>query len=1060
MSVILAVLPVSAQDLEEYTIVAYKDTAVQTAQPDNNYGAWISAECGESERAYYSFEISEPRNDDPLLLDPPNSRLGFWYEADITNAVKAKYEAGITNLEMQVVSAFLDNASIGGRFYTREAEFNRPHMKIVYTADKKSIKSAKLYLFGGTSASRIEINAIVGSYDEMTVTYNTRPLVGERFGYGYRNAALSGRPEAEYEIQTVDGRTYETAMTTTMTAFSSQFPDEEKWWDIYDMKQIPTAQQVLEDFNKTSPDQTHPRILGGKDEWDRIRRWYAEGENEYVMKWAERVLAEAEVALTNEIPTDFVLNDTGSDMRYRGADIPSLGLAYQLTLDKKYADEAYNKMAIMANYRHWNAAGKDLNVGDCAKNVGTAYDLVYDALTPEQRNVIVSGIIRHVFDTRLGKPNNNTNNWNPVTNGGFGIAALAIMNEQPYKASEMIAQSVAAIPKALLEYYPDGSFPEGLAYWDYMTSNLFGFTSAMQEALGTSYGLEDFHGLAETGYFAIYMQGPTSAIRFKYGDDNRKNLGSETFFYLAKRYNVPLFAEYQLNYMDDNNAYITFGPYWCTDETFEQAKDGYKDLPRDRMFDGHTPVATMRSSWEDENALFAGIKGGYPQISHSDLDIGTFLVSALGVEWSKEYYPNISSRAGFPSMSRLTRYMFYAASPQGHNTLLFNPGLFYPEMDYGQEIDTMSKFDDFYTDENSAYAILDMSNAYRKYVSSARRGIALINNRREFLIQDEIEGAASNLTYWFMHTDKEIEVNGREAILTSGTKRLYCKILAPYDAEFAIMEAKALPKTPTIADYDEDTFEGRHKLSIKTEIEGNGKIAVWMVPLTEYDEIPTEEPVLTDLDNWPMPEGEVTRLGGVTVNGEPLEGFSPEKLVYDIITEDKTFEIEPVGEGVTLKKIVNPSSVTIECTENGKKKSRYVFNQILANDLTKIKITASAVPQIANSPENTLDNSFSTCWASQGEQTIEYDLGELAAMNSVSVAFYQGGVRMYNFKLEISADGTNWQTVFDGKSSGVTDEFTKYEFAKTDVRYVKLTCNGSNVNDWNNVGEVAFGYVE
>lgn len=1057
---VLSVMPVRAENAGEYTYVSYKDTSVRKPQPDRNYGDWNQVVCGGDERAYYSFDISKSESDDAKVLEVPNPKLGFWYVGDITNAVRERYEAGITNIELQVLSEYYD-ATTDGRFYTREAEFNKPHLKVRFTDDRKSIKSAKIYLFGGANTTELRINAIVGTYDEMKMTYRTRPLIGKSFGYAERSSELSGTEKLKYPINTVDGKDYLTASTTTLTALNNQFKDYEKWWDIYDMKQIPTVKKVVEDFKSYGREGSHPRTKGSKEDWERVRRWYQEGTNEYVMKWAERLLKEAEAAIKAETPLYAKLNDAGSDMSYRGLNIESLGMAYQLTLDKKYSDAAYEKMEIMSRYDTWNPMNKDLNIGDCARYVGLGYDLIYDAMTPEQRSVISSAIVRHVFDARLGKPNNNVNNWNPVTNGGFGIAAIAIMDEQPNKAAEMISQCVAAIPQSLLQYYPDGSFPEGLGYWNYMSTGLFEFTASLQEALGTSYGLEDFKGLSQTGYFPVYCQGPTKSIRFRFGDDATKTaIGSDILFYLAERYDTPLFAEYQLGFIKDNNAYITFAPYWCSDETLKLAKDNYNGLTRDRYFDGHTPVVTMRSNWEDENALFATIKGGYPQTSHHDLDIGTFLVAAHGVEWSKEIYPDHRDRVGIPSVSRLTRYMHYAASPQGHNTLLFNPGIFYPEMDYGQELDTMSKFDKFYADENSSFAILDMSDAYRKYVSKAKRGMALINNRREFIIQDEITGKASNLTYWFMHTDKEIEVNGREAILKSGTKRLYCKILEPYNAEFTIMETKALPGTPTIEGYDDIVHGNGHKLAIKTEIEGSGRIAVWMVPLSEYDEIPKEEPEVIELAKWPMPEGEISCLDGVTVNGVSLDGFAPEKLVYDIITTDRAFEIEAVGDGAQIKKTVNPGSVTIECTEPGKKPARYVFNQIMANDLSKITVTASDVPEVNNIPENTLDNDFASRWTSTGEQNISYDLGEITNMNSISIAFYQGASRVYNFKIEISADGNSWQTVYDGKSTGVTDEFTKYEFAKTGVRYVKISCNENNMNEWNNVSEVAFGYVD
>ena len=1057
----LSVVPAYAEENTEYTYVAYKDTSVSKAQPDRNYGDWISTICADGEKAYYSFDISGTESDDALISEEPNPRLGFWFEGDLTNAIKERYEAGVTNIELQILSEYYD-ATTDGRFYSREASFNKPHLKIVYTPDKKSIKSAKIYLFGGSYTNKLNINAIVGSYDEMKMTYRTRPLVGKYFGYATMNPALSGRPEWGYEINTIGGKTFKEAATTTLTSYSAQFPDSEKWWEVYDMKQIPTVKRVLDDFESKGSKGKHPRILGNKESWDRVRRWYKEGTNEYVMKWAERILSDANNSMKT-LPKDYPeLNDTGSDMSYRGGNLPTLGMAYQLTGDKKYADAAYERMKIMAGYYSWDPKGKDLNIGECSKYVGIGYDLIYDALTPEERNVVVSAIVRLVLDVRLGKPNGNYNNWNPVTNGGFGVGAIAIMDEQPNKAAEMISQCVGAIPLSLLQYYPDGGFPEGVGYWNYMSSALFEFTSGLQETFGSSYGLEDFKGLEETANLLVYTQGPKKGLRFKYGDDNNKAVGSDVLFYLAKRYNNPLFAEYQFDYIKDHKAYADFAPYWCTDEMLSYTDGGYDNLVPDRFFNGHTPLVTMRSSWEDENALFAGIKGGYPQHSHHDLDIGTFLLSALGVEWALEIYPDHRDRVGFPSVSRLTRYMHYAASPQGHNTLLFNPGMFYPEMDYGQELNTLSKIEEFYTDEKSSYTILDMSDAYRKYVGTAKRGLALINNRREFILQDEITGKASNLTYWFMHTNQDIEVNGNEAILTdvTGEKRLYCKILEPANAEFSKMPWKALPGTPSVFDFDDVVFDGSYKLSIKTEIEGDGKIAVWMVPLTKYDKIPTEEPTVVDLEKWPMPEGEITRLDSVTINGKPYEAFSPEKLVYDVVTIERDFEIEAFGEGVTINKLVYPDSVTIECSAPGKKSARYVFKQIMANDLSKITITASDVPQAANSPENTLDGDVSTRWSAQGSQTLDYDLGEIVKMDSLSIAFYQGATRVYNFKMEISVDGENWKTVYDGKSSGITAELTKYPFEKQDVRYIKISCNENNVNDWNNVGEVVFGYAK
>lgn len=561
--------------------------------------------------------------------------------------------------------------SVNGRFYSREAKFNKPHLKINLSEDKNKVISAKLYIFGGTSSDKLEVNELKSSFDENTVTYNTKPLCGERIGSAYRNGQLSGGTQTRTVIDTIDGMTYETAMAKTLTNFEAKFPDYTKWDEVYDVSNIPSVQQVMDDFKRQCPNGEHPRVLGDKESWERTRRWLKE-DNYYVKKWAEYVINTADKSAANfNIPLEFTYNSAGTDMEYRGADLIILGMAYQLTLDKKYADAAYKKMEIVANYSHWNASGKDLNVGDCAKNVGITYDLVYDALSGEQRSVIVSAVERHVLDTRIGKPNLNTNNWNPVTNGGMGIAALAIMNEQPYKAAQMVVQSVSEIPKSLLEYYPDGAFPEGMSYWEYMTSNLFEFTAAMDSTLGSSYKLCDFKGVSQTGYFLVYMQGPTKKIRFKYGDDKSHQIGSAALFYMAKKFENPDFAEYQFKFMDENKSYSTFAPYWCDDDTFK-ASGMYGRLQKDRTFDGFTPVSMLRSAWNDPNALYAAIKGGYPQISHADMDTGTFTVAALGEEWSSELYPRIDSRVGFPNQLRMYSFKIEISADGENYTTVFD----------------------------------------------------------------------------------------------------------------------------------------------------------------------------------------------------------------------------------------------------------------------------------------------------------------------------------------------------------------------------------------------------
>jgi hypothetical protein len=70
--------------------------------------------------------------------------------------------------------------------------------------------------------------------------------------------------------------------------------------------------------------------------------------------------------------------------------------------------------------------------------------------------------------------------------------------------------------------------------------------------------------------------------------------------------------------------------------------------------------------------------------------------------------------------------------------------------------------------------------------------VALID-RRQALVQDDIEGAAGSEITWQMHTRAKIELDGSRAVLSQGGKRLVARLLAPAGAAFSTAAASAPP---------------------------------------------------------------------------------------------------------------------------------------------------------------------------------------------------------------------------------------------------------------------------
>ena len=1058
----------AAGEQKELVYLPVADSYASLAQPDTNYGVDANAKIAVYSTTarnipYYSFSFAEERHDDPKINADTLKNNGLWYSFDVTKSVKEAY-TGDRELNVALWIPWEANTDYSGIFMTREAASNLPHLKIKINSSG-DVTEAKIYLFGGTISPQIEIYETEGIFDELKMTYNKRPQLQTLFGRDKVEYEMSGEPKDEAVVNTYEGMDIAGISKTKMTDFHTQYPDFPSWDEIYNTKLVPSVEQLAQDYEKNLPDKSHPRIFGNSADWDSVMT-LIDSNNEQILKWKEQVISTAETAINRGAPV-YRIRATG-DIDNCGADIPNLGLAYRVTKDKRYSDACFLYMKAVAEYTNWNAGGTaPLNMGACSRNVGLGYDLIYDAMTDEQKNEIVKGAVKNCFNVMQGSPNTGTNNWNPVINGGIAILACAMADEEPEIAFEIVRQSVANIPISLAEYYPDGGFPEGPSYWAYMLDYFAEFLAAIDYTFGNDYGLGDFKGISATGFYPVYLQGPDKSIRFKYGDDRTPNIASKALFFLARRFDNPVFARYQLECAKSLNNYMTIAPYWYHEDSVfgDGGTSVYEGLPKDRVFDGQSPVGTMRSSWDDENALFTGFKAGFAQTSHADLDIGTFSFAANGVEWGCELKGSSDYvHPGYYSLFRMSRYLYYERSVQGHNTLLFNPGRSYPNIEFGQEPNSYSTIEksDF-TEGKAPYVILDISDAYRRYAASVRRGISLINNRREFLIQDEIRSSGSNTVYWFMHTLADIEVNGREAILTQGDKRLYCKILSPGDASFEVMDAKPLPMTATAGGYDIKNNRDYKKLSVKCNYKGSTTLSIWMVPLVYGDKIPTEEPKVKKLDMWPIEETENVKLDSIKINGETIDGFKPEKYVYNYETQDDNFDYEvSADENTEVKTEYGSGYLRIECIDKTgvKKPSRYLVAAVRKAVRQTYKFEASEVPQPENGPGMTLDGDLETRYASEGNQWIVYDLDSKRTLDHVMLAFYRGDSRRYNMGIELSEDGENFKNVYSGKTSGTSAELEKYSFQKQKARYVKITFAGNNENNWNNLSEIAFGFAD
>jgi hypothetical protein len=121
-----------------------------------------------------------------------------------------------------------------------------------------------------------------------------------------------------------------------------------------------------------------------------------------------------------------------------------------------------------------------------------------------------------------------------------------------------------------------------------------------------------------------------------------------------------------------------------------------------------------------------------------------------------------------------------------------------------------------------------------------------------------------------------------------------------------------------------------------------------------------------------------------------------------------------------------------------------------------IKVTASAYENVAAGgwkdfpPEKTLDKDMAilSSWRAEAEdehhgQWISYDLGSVRSVSQVRIAFLQGDIRVYRFRIDLSANGAIWTNVFAGESGGKTTDSESFAFDPRPARYVKITGYGN-----------------
>ncbi len=528
----------------------------------------------------------------------------------------------------------------------------------------------------------------------------------------------------------------------------------------------------------------HPRLLLTDARLQELKTMSATDDR--LKKYASDVIAQADKDIFKS-PILHVL--VGSDMLDKSREcllrVYDLAFAYRWTGNEKYLAAAESNLRVVCAFTDWDPP-HFLDVAEMTHAVAIGYDWLYPKMDAQLRDQVKASLIKlGLHEGNLAYASaawwaNSEFNWNQVCNSGLLIGALAVAETDPSYAMNILPKALDGLSYALKSYGPDGVWGEGPGYWGYATDYTAYGLAALQSALGNSFGLTNFPGMSLTGYLPIYAAGPTGyVLNFADSGEKAKQGAPHPDMWLAGIYSDNDFSDFVHTQLANANAnaydVIWYRPY--ANSTTQ------RDL--DKFFNGKVSLYFSRSSWTDPNALWVGFKAGYNLVNHGHLDLGNFEMDAMGVRWARDLGSDDYSLPNYfsGSVQSSPRWTYYRLNSLSHSVPVLGG--------VSQNVDATSKFVKHAEAIAEPYALVDFTEAYKQFATSAQRGIKMVSGRKAILIQDEFALSKATTIAWGMTTDATIQlIDPKQAELTISGKKLTALILSPSSATFSVESAQ------------------------------------------------------------------------------------------------------------------------------------------------------------------------------------------------------------------------------------------------------------------------------
>ncbi len=439
----------------------------------------------------------------------------------------------------------------------------------------------------------------------------------------------------------------------------------------------------------------------------------------------------------------------------------TLAFVYQMTGDRRYAQKAFEFADAVCDLPTWVIRAHEFPIiysrvwpwnckddqavfsfdhvnGDTARIMAAVYDWLYTGLDKPQRDRIRGALLEKAITRVRGNYDYHwwaasyRCNWCGVCNSGLGLAALALMTEDP-QLTDVVAESYNRITRLFDEIGPDGGWQEGAGYWYYGTHTSAYFADAFKRLTGGKHNLFEHPRLKNnTVNFPVYcLIPPRKTVDFEDSGGNvvgsshfYNKLASETGSREAAWYRETMFGQ-------SNNLFDIIWP-----RSTVKAEPPKQPSIHFRGIDW----VIMRSDFTDQSKVMIATKAGMnDDPHHGHLDNGHFIVYWNG----KGYISEPGHSAYDEKFFDEARYDYPQASSVGHNVVFVNGELqmIAKKKDTPWREGVGGKVLNFRTSATRDYTVMDLTNAYPKEELKGWRRHITLEKPNITVVVDEVRSA-------------------------------------------------------------------------------------------------------------------------------------------------------------------------------------------------------------------------------------------------------------------------------------------------------------------------------